>query len=47
MSYLEMEIEALNTAQRLDVDRLEAIIRTRPFKSEFSIETYNLLLINR
>jgi len=28
MAYLEMEIEALNLAQTLDVDRLEAIIRS-------------------
>lgn len=35
MDYLEMEIEALNTAQRLDVDRLEAIIRTE-FGNEVS-----------
>ena len=28
MEYLEVEIEALNTAQTLDVDRMEAILRT-------------------
>ena len=28
MDYLEMEIEALNLAQKLDIDRLEAIIRS-------------------
>ena len=28
MQYLEVEIEALNTAQTLEIDRMEAILRT-------------------